>query len=255
MEIKVLASGSKGNSCLVKTKHHNILIDAGSTCKYITEALNYYNVDVKEIDYILITHTHKDHVSALKSFLKKNKPFLCISDLMYQDLEEVKNYEKILICDNNIILDDISVDIFKTSHDVSDSRGFIITEDNEKLVYVTDTGYLNTRLFKKLYNSNYYIIESNHDPKMLRDGKYPLWLQNRILSDYGHLSNEMTGTYLTKLIGPNTKKIVLAHLSAENNDEEVALDTIFNILRNNNIDFKNITCAKQFIEFKEKETV
>ena len=92
-----------------------------------------------------------------------------------------------------------------------------------------------------------YIIESNHDPQKLREGKYPVWLQNRILSDYGHLSNQMTGTYLSKLIGPKTKKIILAHLSEENNDKELSLKTVKDILKESAIKFNNIECAKQFI--------
>ncbi len=247
MYVSVLASGSKGNSCLIKTENHNILIDIGTTAKYLCETLEKININSKDIDYVFISHTHKDHVSALKGFLKKSEPFICLSSKMFEDLEEIHNYNKILIYDDEIILDDITIEIFKTSHDASDSRGFIIKTENGEIVYLTDTGYINSKLFKKLYNKDIYIIESNHDPKLVREGKYPVWLQNRILSDYGHLSNEMTGTYLSKLIGSRTKKIILAHLSEENNDEILAKDTVLKILNNNNIKFNNIECAKQYL--------
>ena len=251
MQVTMLASGSKGNSCLVQTKHHNILIDAGTTSKYLSQTLKYYGVNLDEIDYILITHTHKDHVSALKGFIKKNNPFVCLSEKMFKDLIDIQNYNRFLIYNDEILLDDATIEIFKTSHDASDSRGFIIKDSENELVYVTDTGYINGRLFKKLYNKDIYVIESNHDPKMLREGKYPVWLQNRILSDYGHLSNEMTGTYLTHLIGNKTKKIILAHLSEENNDPTLAINTVKGILKENDISINDISCATQFIEKKE----
>ena len=247
MDVNILASGSKGNSCLIKTSHHNILIDIGTTFKYIKNALKSVNLSPDKIDYIFISHTHKDHISALKGFIKNNNPFVCLSEKMFNDLEELQNYNKILIYNDEIILDDLNIEIFKTSHDASDSRGFIIKSNNSQIVYVTDTGYINSKLFKKLYNKDMYIIESNHDPQKLREGKYPVWLQNRILSDYGHLSNQMTGTYLSKLIGPKTKKIILAHLSEENNDKELALKTVKYILKESGIKFNNIECAKQFI--------
>ena len=142
--------------------------------------------------------------------------------------------------DNNIIIENI-----KTSHDTEDSRGFIITADKESVVYLTDTGYLNQKYFKKLINKEYYLFESNHDIHLLMNGPYPKWLRNRILSDYGHLSNKDASIYLSKLIGNKTKQIVLMHLSQKNNTEELALETIADTFKINNIKFDDIKCAKQ----------
>ena len=93
------------------------------------------------------------------------------------------------------------------------------------MVYVTDTGYLNQKNLQKLINKNLYILESNHDVEMLMNGPYPYILKQRVLSDKGHLSNELAGSYLRDIIGINTKKIVLAHLSETNNDAQIAINT------------------------------
>ena len=99
--------------------------------------------------------------------------------------------------------------------------------------------------FKDIVNKNLYLLESNHDIEMLSHGPYPEWLKSRVISDEGHLSNQSAGFYLSKLIGNNTKEVVLMHLSEVNNTESIALATINDVLREYNIDFKNITCAKQ----------
>ena len=141
--------------------------------------------------------------------------------------------------------DELKVEMVHTSHDAPASRGYIIREDDKSFVYITDTGYINQRLFKKLYNHTAYVFESNHNVELLMHGRYPQWLKTRILSDKGHLSNAQSGFYLSKLIGPDTKKIALAHLSKENNDPDVALREVKEVLKENEVDFKNFVIAKQ----------
>ena len=245
MLVSVLASGSKGNSTLVKTDKVNLLIDAGTTAKYINEKLNSLNLSIKDINYILITHTHADHTSAIKTIINKAKPTIILSELMYQDLDYLKEYENILFLQDNLLLDDLIIDNIKTSHDAPDSRGYIITSNGSSLVQITDTGYLNQKYFEKLKNKNLYIMESNHNIEMLMHGRYPKWLKNRVASDEGHLSNESSAFYLSKLVGNDTKKIILAHLSHENNTPEIALSTIIKEFEEKNIDFKDIITAKQ----------
>lgn len=144
-----------------------------------------------------------------------------------------------------MFLDDIYIKTIPTSHDSITANGFLIEYEQESLVYITDTGYINLRYINILKNKTYYIIESNHDTEKLIKGPYPEYLQRRILSDKGHLSNELCSGYISKLIGPNTKKIILAHLSEENNTEELALESVFKVIKENNIEFTNIKCAKQ----------
>ena len=245
MLVSVLASGSKGNSTLITTDRVKILIDAGKNQKYLETALNQINLSLKDIDYILITHTHADHTSALKTIVKSHKPTIVLTELMYQDLDYLKNYDNILLLTDNLELEDLVIENIKTSHDTSDSRGYIVTQGNSSVVQITDTGYLNQKYFKKLQNKTIYIFESNHNIEMLMHGRYPKWLKARVSSDVGHLSNESSAFYLTKLIGENTKEIILAHLSEENNTPELALETLNNEFAENNIKFNNIVVAKQ----------
>ena len=245
MLVSVLASGSKGNSTLIKTDKLNILIDAGMNMKYIKEKLEELNTKMEDIDYIFLTHTHKDHVGALSTIVKHFNPTICMGSKMFMDLEYLENYDDILILVDDLTLEDVKIELIKTSHDASESLGYVFTSNDSSLVYITDTGYINNKYFKKIYNKNMYILESNHDVEMLMHGKYPPWLKTRVLSDKGHLSNNASSFYLSKLIGNNTNFVVLAHLSHENNTEDIALNTLKETLKEYNIEFNNIFIAKQ----------
>jgi len=240
-----LASGSEGNVTYVETGNHKILFDLGTTVKYIKEKLSELSVALDDIDYIFITHVHDDHVKALKNYIKKYHGTICLSSKMYSELEYLHDYPNILLYEESVSLSDALVDIIKTSHDTSDSRSFIITSNNKSLVYLTDTGYINQKYFLQLTNKNIYFFESNHDIEMLLHGPYPKWLKDRVMGPYGHLSNKDSSIYLAKLIGPDTKKIILTHLSQKNNTEEKALATIKEIFAEYEISFNDITCAKQ----------
>ena len=247
MLVNVFASGSKGNITLIRIKDKNILIDAGVTYKYLCESLSYYQMKPSDITHVLITHAHKDHISALDTFIKYNNPMIYITPDAKKEALILKDYDNISFEDKEFkIDDDITIRTFNTSHDAKGSRGYIISDGKKELVYVTDTGYINQKNLSLITNKDMYIIESNHNVEMLMHGKYPSWLKQRVLSDEGHLSNEQTAYYLTKLIGNKTKKIILAHLSQENNTPEVALDTILSTLKNNKIKFNDVVCAEQF---------
>lgn len=245
MKICVLASGSKGNVSYIEANNTRILIDVGTNITNIEEKLNEIGTSLSEINYIFISHTHTDHTSSLDKIIKKYKPIICISIMMRDSLPSLKDYENIIIYDNPISFNDINVTFIKTSHDAPDSRGFLVEYDSKSVVYVTDTGYLNSKYFNILKNKNVYIFESNHDPETLINGPYPKWLQSRILSDVGHLSNDASAIYLTKLIGPNTKKVFLAHLSEKNNKEEIALSVFRNMMEEHEIEFDNVSVAYQ----------
>ncbi len=251
MLVSVLASGSEGNCTYVETDSVKLLIDVGMNLKYITEKLSELNVKPSEIDYIFITHIHTDHIGALKTFIKKYTPNVVVTKSMYEDLEILNCYEKTVITDELVAIGSTVVENFKTSHDTSDSRGFLIYDDTSSLVYITDTGYINQKYFKKLYNKNLYIIEANHDVEMLLNGNHPKWLKDRVCGDNGHLSNNAAGFYLSKLIGPDTKKVILAHLSHENNEEQIAVSTVKKTLVEYSIDFCDITVAHQRDKLEE----
>ncbi|MDD6093420.1 MAG: MBL fold metallo-hydrolase [bacterium] len=243
MTVSVLSSGSKGNTTFIQTNNTKILIDAGNTSKYILEKLNEINVDPTTIDAILITHTHIDHIKGLPALLKKINPCVYITQKMLKELEYLENYS--IINTDKIKIKDLDIDVIKTSHDTEDSVGYIVNNDDKSIVYITDTGYINQKYFNILSNRNVYIMESNHDIEMLNNSKYPFALRQRILSDKGHLSNYDSAKYISKFIGSKTKYVLLAHLSEENNTEELALETLDKRLKKEKIAIDNIIIAKQ----------
>lgn len=246
MKVCVLSSGSKGNSTLVITEKVKILIDLGTTTSYIETSLNNLNVNANEISYILITHSHVDHIKGLKVFIKKYNPVILVTEDIKKILEnEIGSFRYEYYEDKRAILDDLIVNVIKTSHDAKESIGFILENNNSSMVYITDTGYINQKYFKMLSNNNLYILESNHDIKMLMDGPYPYYLQQRVRGDKGHLSNKQASDYLCKFIGDKTKKIVFAHISEHNNSYEKVIETFNEELSKNNIAFNDICIAKQ----------
>lgn len=246
MQISVLSSGSRGNSTLIQTKNTKILIDLGVTKSYIENNLKEINVDPKEISAILITHTHIDHIQGLKVFLKKYSPKVYVTKDLLLLLDEYDLNADYEIYDRtNAIINDIEVSLIKTSHDEPASIGFIIKNEDKSCVYITDTGYINNKYFEILKNHDLYVLESNHDVKMLMTGNYPHHLKKRILGNKGHLSNDDAAYYLSEFIGNKTKTIILAHLSDDNNTYEKALETVTGVLKSKNKKVKNIIIAKQ----------
>lgn len=242
MRIVVLSSGSKGNTTFIESGNTKILIDLGNSCKYVTDKLKEIGVSPNEIDAILITHTHIDHVKGLKVFTNKYKTNVYISNKMKNDLDYLENYQLI---EEIINIKDLLINTIKTSHDTEESFGYVIESNNKSLVYITDTGYINEKYYKLLSNKNIYILESNHDIEMLNNGPYPFKLRQRILGDKGHLSNYDCSKYLSNFIGNNTKCIMLAHLSQDNNTPSIAYDTLIERLNNNNQSIDKIIILEQ----------
>lgn len=243
MKISVLASGSKGNASCITSSNSKILIDAGISASNIEKRLEEIKVNPSKIDAVILTHTHTDHTAGLKIFLKKYHPKVYLSSKMYNELElNLVNYE---IIDGDFKIRDLDIQSIKLSHDTDEVLGYIITNENQSIVYITDTGYINRKYFPLLKNRDIYVIESNHDVTMLMEGNRPYYLKQRILGDRGHLNNEATANYLANFIGPKTKQIILIHLSEDNNTPELALETVKNIFNKKKINFDNIIVSSQ----------
>lgn len=244
MKVCNLSSGSKGNSTYVETSNHKILIDVGTTNLYIENALKSINVNPNEIDLVLITHSHTDHTSGMKVFNKKYHPKIYISKATIDELglNEI-DYD---ILDDLKKINDITINEIKLSHDVEDIKGYTIEENDSSMVYITDTGYINKKYLNIINNKSLYVFESNHNVEMLmRNDNYPYHTKIRILSDKGHLSNEDSAYYLSKVIGYKTKYVLLAHLSEQNNTEELALNCLNNALKEIDLYYPKIYIARQ----------
>ena len=244
MKACVLSSGSKGNCTYVETKNHKILIDIGTSSLYVEKSLKSIGVNPEDIDIVLVTHAHIDHVTGIKVFSKKYNPLVYISEKILKEsnikIENISSEEEINIDS------DIKIKSIRLSHDVDDIKGYVIEEDDTSMVYITDTGYINESNFDYIKNKNLYVFESNHDvEKLMNNPKYPHHTKIRILSDKGHLSNKDSAYYLSRLIGDNTKYVILAHISEQNNTEDLALETLKETLDRKNIDFNNIMIARQ----------
>lgn len=224
MKFSVLASGSTGNSTYVETASVKLLIDIGTSSLYVEKKLKDIGINPSEINAVIITHTHIDHVSGLRVFLKKYNPVLYITKKMYKELKEIIGDNEYYFIEEKFFLGNISITPISLSHDAPDIKGYLLESGKKSLVHITDTGYINNKYIDLLKDKNAYIFESNHDIKMLMDGKYQFHLKQRILSDKGHLSNKDSAYYLSKLIGKNTEKVILIHLSKDNNTPELAYD-------------------------------
>ena len=245
MKVCALASGSKGNSTYVASSTTRLLIDLGTTSMHVEKKLKEIDIDPSSITGILISHTHSDHINGLRVFVKKYNPTLFLTDKMLEDIKKIFPVDNYVLIDNEFSIGDINVSTIKTSHDASDSNGYILSNNDSSVVYITDTGYINQKNHKKLYNKNVYVFESNYDVEKLMNSKYPYYLKQRILSDKGHLSNKDSSYYLSKFIGKDTHTVILAHLSHENNDPDIALKTLQDKLNEENISFNNIIISTQ----------
>lgn len=240
-----LSSGSKGNTTFIEINGNKYLIDIGNTTSYVEKTLNEIGATAKDIQGIFISHCHRDHIDGLKVFAKRYNPTIYLSKETYIELSKIMEVNNYVLFENMEFLD-FDITLIPTSHDAKGSFGFVFNDnlDNE-IVYVTDTGYLSTKNLKLLSNKNLYYFESNHDVELLMNGSYPYYLKQRILSDRGHLSNKDSARYLHEIIGDKTKTIILAHLSAENNRPEVALNELLTTLNSYNQNVDNVLMGKQ----------
>lgn len=228
--VYTLASSSKGNCVYVRLGDTGLLIDAGISCKRITDALRSLGSELADIQAIFVTHEHSDHVSALETISKKHhipihmteqsaRAFLC-SPKTEHAAEMILTHPPHF----TVKVGALEVRSFVTPHDSAGSVGYIVTDGTPEhtLALATDIGCITDEISDALIGVENVILESNHDENMLLCGSYPYDLKRRILSDHGHLSNDCAAAFVCRLAASGTKRILLAHLSEENNLPELA---------------------------------
>lgn len=229
-KICCLYSGSKGNSTYIEVGNKKILIDAGKSARSLCSALSEISVNPDELDVILITHEHTDHISALATFSHSHNIPIHImleSAKKFQGLRDEKLCRCLCIHDKpnfSLDLDGVKISAFPTPHDSRASVGYKITYEDTSIAYATDIGYVSDIIKDNLTGCDNVIIESNHDTEMLLFGPYPYELKERISSRYGHLSNRECASLSAHLASTGTKNIMLAHLSEENNTPQLAFN-------------------------------
>ena len=223
--VSPLFSGSKGNCTLIQSGNANILLDAGFSYKAILRALDSKGLTQKDIDAIIITHEHTDHIGALPYWGKScATPIFApapIADYLRQRVYFCEVYE----INGSFNVGDVNVAVYECSHDARSCCGYRFSVGDSIFACVTDTGCFDDRLIDFLSPCSAVMLESNHDESMLMKGEYSYVLKQRIRSPYGHLSNAQTAQILQKLANSRVKTVVLAHLSENNNTKELAFNS------------------------------
>lgn len=236
-----LYSGSSGNCSLVQSDNTKILIDAGESCKKICTALTSINVNPNDLNGILITHEHSDHIKGISTLAKKyNIPIFANKETwnaMNIDINKLSNDNiKYFNIDEKFNINDLEILAFSIPHDAANPCGFNVFHDNKKLSVATDIGHMTSNIINNLTNSSFLMLEANYDPKVLQCSPYPYMLKQRIAGPNGHLSNDMAGQTISYLSKFGLKTAMLGHLSKENNFPELAYKTVVEQLIQNNID-------------------
>ncbi|MEL7654859.1 MAG: MBL fold metallo-hydrolase [Bacillota bacterium] len=229
------SSGSSGNCYLIKSENTAVLVDAGISGKKIFEGLAATETSREQLAAVLITHEHTDHTKSIKTLLKKEKSLRAYANSMTWsqiDSQVSDEQREIFETGESFLIGDILVKTFRVSHDAADPVGYTLSSGGKQISIVTDTGCMNEDIITEIKEADILILEANHDVDMLKLGRYPWFLKQRVLGEEGHLSNTAAGETILRLLSENNKErhVLLAHLSKENNFPEMAYQTVKNIL-------------------------
>ncbi|MCL2860189.1 MAG: MBL fold metallo-hydrolase [Oscillospiraceae bacterium] len=239
-----LYSSSSGNCLLVKSEKTNILIDAGVSCKKITNALTDLNINITEINAILVTHEHSDHISSLPILSKNfNIPIYTTSKTWDAINNQKIQNNHFFDIGKEFMIGDLKIHPFSIPHDAVDPCGFNIFGAKTKISIATDIGHMSSSIINHLKDSSFVFLEANHDPEILKCCSYPYFLKQRILGNHGHLSNNTAGQTISELTKHGLKNVMLGHLSKENNFPELAYNTVVEVLNLNHIDLASLNLS------------
>lgn len=237
MKVTVLSSGSKGNSTLIETKTDSLLIDAGLSCKRLLQRIEDAGRDYTSIRGIVITHDHSDHIKGAGITARKLNIPVYIHQQNYNNKIDLFNKCDIRIIKNKFSIGSMKIEPFRISHDGTENYAYNIYSGNKKISHLTDTGTATTLIRQKVKGCNLFVVESNHDPEMLKNGPYPWYLKQRVSGKKGHLSNADACNLVKDTFHDDLKHVILAHLSQENNDPLLAREEMEKIMAEENMNF------------------
>lgn len=244
MKLSAISSGSQGNCILLENKNTSIMVDAGISRKKIEEGLDYYCKSPEDIDGILITHEHSDHIKGLGVFLRKYSIPVYGTEKTINYILEESNIGKVdrelfnvIEAEKRFIINDLEINPMHISHDAVDPVCYKFINGDKSCAVVTDLGEYDYKLAGNLRELDAILIESNHDINMLQTGPYPYILKQRIWGNKGHLSNESCGRLLNDIVSEKLKHIILGHLSKENNYPVLAYEAVRNEINFGKNDF------------------
>lgn len=242
-----LASGSRGNCTYVASRTTKLLVDVGISAKAICERLQELHVHISQIDAILISHEHHDHIQGLKVLVSKYNIPVIANALTAEAISSYFHFcpkFKIFITGETFEFKDMEIHPFSIQHDAQDPVGFTIRFDGKKIGICTDLGFATTLVRSHLLHCDLIHVEANHKPSMVHASSRPMIYKQRVLSRTGHLSNEACGELLSDVAHAGLKRVYLAHLSSECNTPDVAIDEVQGILNQRGIALPLI-CALQ----------
>lgn len=233
-EICTLASGSKGNCTYIKYKNTSLVIDQGLTVKELSVRASLRGIDLSRLNAIIVTHEHSDHTKGVNQLSQQFSipvymPQTCY-DSIRKRLETMPYFVQNDAFESGFCVGDIFVTPFRVPHDANYTVGYRLSDGKTDIAVATDLGFVSDNTLSKLSGCKAVILESNHDKLMLAKGKYPDRLKARIASKNGHLSNDDCADVIPNLVASGATRLLLAHLSEDNNTPELAFETAKNAL-------------------------
>jgi phosphoribosyl 1,2-cyclic phosphodiesterase len=231
LHFSVLASGSTGNAFYIGTDEKKILVDAGMSGKQLEQLFQGVDVNPKNLDGILVTHEHSDHIKGIGVFARRYNLPIYANEKTWSAMDgligKIPTEQKFTFDMGTVkSFGNLDVESFGVSHDAAEPMFYVFHHEGKKVALVTDLGYVSDRIKGTVKDADALIFEANHDVSMLQMGHYPWSIKRRILSDVGHVCNEDAGLALAEIIGDKTKRIYLAHLSKDNNMKDLARLTV-----------------------------
>ena len=233
MELFSIASGSSGNCICVGNDRNHVMIDVGISKKRVEEGMRSFDLSVSDMDGILITHEHCDHISGLGVVSRKYGIPIYATKGTIRAIKAAKSVGEIdpglfhaITPDEDFTIGELTIHPIRVSHDAADPVAYTLTDGKRKAGVITDLGCYDDYIIQNIADTHLLLLEANHDLNMLRVGPYPYYLKQRISGDYGHLSNESSGRLLSDVLHDDMCHVLLGHLSQENNYADLAYETV-----------------------------